>query len=229
MTDTNESTAVRAILFDNDGTLVDTHDLLLASFRHATHKVLGSALPDEVLMAKVGQPLAVQMRDFSDDPAVQNELLRVYREFNHTHHDEAVTLFPGVRDGLERLREAGFSMGVVTSKMSPLAKHGLEILGVAEYFDCLVGADSCKHHKPHPEPVELGAKLLGMSASECAFVGDSPFDMEAGREAGCITAAVLWGMFPETRLVAERPTHVCGTFDELVDALLSHREPRRAR
>lgn len=217
-------TALRAILFDNDGTLVDTHDLLLASFRHATQEVLGHALPDEVLMAKVGQPLAVQMRDFSDDPEVQDALLCSYRTYNHDKHDAAVKLFPGVREGLERLRDAGFAMGVVTSKMSPLARHGLEILGVAEYFSCLVGSDSCEHHKPHPEPVELGAKLLGKNASECAFVGDSPFDMEAGREAGCITAAVLWGMFPEARLIAERPNLVCKTFDELVDALLSHRK-----
>lgn len=216
-------TALRAILFDNDGTLVDTHDLLLASFRHATQEVLGHALPDEVLMAKVGQPLAVQMRDFSDDPEVQDALLRSYRTYNHDKHDAAVKLFPGVREGLERLRDAGFAMGVVTSKMSPLARHGLEILGVAEYFSCLVGADSCEHHKPHPEPVELGAKLLGVDPSECAFVGDSPFDMEAGREAGCITAAVLWGMFPESRLCAERPDHVCVTFEELVNALVSCR------
>lgn len=132
-------------------------------------------------------------------------------------------LFPGVREGLERLQDAGFVMGVVTSKMSPLAKHGLEILGISEFFGCLVGADSCEHHKPHPEPVELGAKLLGIDPSKCAFVGDSPFDMHAGREAGCITAAVLWGMFPKTRLRSENPTYVCATFDELVDALVTHR------
>lgn len=216
-------TALRAILFDNDGTLVDTHDLLLASFRHATQEVLGHTLPDEVLMAKVGQPLAVQMRDFSDEPEVQDALLRSYRAYNHDKHDSAVRLFPGVREGLERLQDAGFAMGVVTSKMSPLAKHGLEILGISEFFGCLIGSDSCEHHKPHPEPVELGAKLLGIDSSECAFVGDSPFDMHAGREAGCVTAAVLWGMFPETRLRSESPDHVCTTFDELVDTLVTLR------
>ncbi len=213
--------AINAVLFDNDGTLVDTHDLLLASFRHATQDILGHTLPDEVLMAKVGQPLAVQMRDFSDDPDVQEALLKSYRAFNHEKHDEAVRLFPGVREGLERLHEAGFSMGVVTSKMSPLARHGLEILGVSKYFACLVGADSCEHHKPHPEPVELGAELLGVAPQRCAYVGDSPFDMEAGREAGCVTAAVLWGMFGENRLREQNPDYICKTFDELADLLVS--------
>lgn len=213
--------AIRAVLFDNDGTLVDTHDLLLASFRHATTEVLGAPLPDDVLMAKVGQPLAVQMRDFSDDPAVQEALLASYRAYNHEKHDAAVRLFPGVVEGLERLKEAGYAMGVVTSKMSPLAKHGLEVLGIAEYFDCLVGADTCDEHKPHPGPVRLGARLLGFEPEHCVYVGDSPFDMQAGGGAGCRTAAVLWGMFEEERLRAESPDRVCATFDELVDWILS--------
>lgn len=212
--------AIRAVLFDNDGTLVDTHDLLLASFRHATTEVLGSPLPDEVLMAKVGQPLAVQMRDFSDDPEVQDALLKSYRTYNHEKHDAAVRLFPGVQEGLERLKNAGYSMGVVTSKMSPLAKHGLEVLGIAGYFDCLVGADTCETHKPHPGPVLLGAKLLGIDPAQCVYVGDSPFDMQAGNGAGCRTAAVLWGMFGEERLRAENPGCVCSTFDELVERII---------
>lgn len=212
---------IKAVLFDNDGTLVDTYDLLLASFRHATSEVLGQQLPDDVLMAKVGQPLAVQVRDFSDDPAVQEELLRVYRAFNESLHDSAISLFPGTVEALQRLKDAGLRMGVVTSKMSPLAQHGLEVLGIAPYFDCLVGADTCPKHKPDPEPVALGCELLGLAPDECVYVGDSPFDMHAGNGAGCVTAAVLWGMFSEERLRAEGPDVVCSTFAELADVILA--------
>lgn len=215
--------ALDAVLFDNDGTLVDTHDLLLDSFRHATKSVLGRTIPDERLMAKVGQPLSVQMWDFTDDEAVHDELLRVYRAFNESAHDERISLFPGTREALESLRDAGFSLGVATSKMHPLAQRGLEVLGIAEFFDCIVGADDCVRHKPDPEPVILGARLLGVEARRCAFVGDSPFDIQAGNAAGMHTAAVLWGMFDEDVLRAETPGVVCGRFDDLAAHLIARR------
>lgn len=215
------------VLFDNDGTLVDTHDLILESFHHAMREVLGHDVADERLMAKVGQPLDTQMWDFTDDPAVHEELLRTYREFNHRIHDERVSLFPGVREGLERLRDAGFKMGVVTSKMSPLAQHGLEVLGIADFFDCLVGADSCAQHKPHPAPILLGCELLETSPEKCVYVGDSPYDMQASNGAGIPAAAVLWGMFDEDVLRAENPRLVCSEFSELVDGILALREESR--
>lgn len=213
--------ALKAVLFDNDGTLVDTHDLLLDSFRYATRKVLNKELPDEVLLAKVGQPLVTMMSDFSDDPAVVKELVDVYREYNEAIHDQRIALFPGVAEGLKRLQDAGFVMGVVTSKMHALAAHGLEVLGVADRFGCLVGANDCPEHKPHPAPVALGCSMLGLDPQECAFVGDSPFDMHAGNGAGCTTFGVLYGMFPEERLREENADYICETFDQLVDLLIS--------
>ena len=218
--------ALQAVLFDNDGTLVDTHDLLLDSFRHATRSVLGEVIPDARLMAKVGQPLAVQMWDFTDDADVHDELLRVYRAYNESVHDDRISLFPGTREALERMRDAGLKLGVVTSKMHRLAAHGLDVLGVAEFFDCVVGADDCARHKPDPDPVVLGARLVEADPAQCAYVGDSPFDIQAGNAAGMLTAAVTWGMFDEGVLRAERPGLTCGRFDELADALLE--EERRA-
>lgn len=215
--------AFDAVLFDNDGTLVDTRDILLESFRHATRAVLGRTIADERLMAKVGQPLAVQMWDFTDDAAVHDELLRTYRAFNERIHDERIALFPGAHEALVRLRDAGFALGVVTSKMHRLAAHGLDVLGAADCFSCLVGADDCPRHKPDPDPVALGARLLGADPARCVYVGDSPFDIRAGNAAGMTTVAVLWGMFDEAVLRAESPDLVCASFDELADALAGAR------
>lgn len=209
----------RGILFDNDGTLVDTRELLLVSFRHSTEQVLGRTFPDEVLLHGVGTPLAVQMGDFSDDLEVQRELLRVYREYNHSIHDEMIRPFADVPAGLAALEERGFPMGVVTAKMRWLAWHGLEVTGLARYFACCIGADDCERHKPHPDPILLGCERLGFEPSECLYVGDSPYDIEAGNAAGCMTAAVLWGMFPEDELRAQNPTFVCADFEELLDAI----------
>ena len=207
--------AIKGILFDNDGTLVDTHNLLLESFQYATRTVLGVALPDDVLMSGVGTPLAKQMEGFTDDPALQQELLDVYRTYNHKRHDEVVHPFPDVKDGLETLRAQGMRMGVVTAKLHELAWRGLELTGLDGYMDCLVGPDDCPKAKPDPAPVLMGCELLGLSPSECLYVGDSPYDMQAGREAGCTTVAALWGMFTREVLAAQQPSRFANTFAEL--------------
>ena len=208
---------MKGILFDNDGTLVDTHDLILASMRHSTRAVLGRVIPDEVLMRKVGQPLVVQMGDFTPDEEQQADILRVYREHNHAHHDEAVRAFPGAREVLVEFAARGLELGVVTSKMHALAWRGLEITGLAPYLDCCIGADDCEHYKPEPEPVLRGLEALGLASADCWYVGDSPFDIQAGNAAGCPTAAVTWGMFPEADLLAARPNRVCKSFAELLE------------
>lgn len=95
---------VRGVLFDLDGTLLDTERLILVSFRHAVETVLGKSIPDERLMAKVGQPLTVQMWDFTDDQVVHDELLGTYRAYNERVHDDLVGIFPGVADALVELR-----------------------------------------------------------------------------------------------------------------------------
>ena len=213
--------AIRGLLFDNDGTLVDTHDLILDSMRFATRTYLGRVIPDERLMAKVGIPLADQMLDFTDTLEQRDELLRVYREYNHAHHDTTVKLFPGVLDGLRVLREAGFKMGVVTSKTHWLAQRGLEIVGAWPYLDGLIGAGECAESKPHPAPILAGAEMLGLPPEDCLYIGDAPFDIHAGNAAGCLTVAAEWGMFSREDLAPENPDWWCPDFPTFVERLLA--------
>ena len=210
---------MKGILFDNDGTLVDTHDIILASMRYSTQKVLGRVLPDEVLMRKVGQPLIVQMRDFTPDEDEQVEIVRVYREHNATIHDERISAFPGTAEALASLVDRGFVLGVVTSKLRVTAWHGLEICGLSPYLSCCIGAEDCEHYKPEAEPVLRGAKALGLLAADCLYVGDSPYDIQAGKAAGCATMAVTWGVFSRDELCAESPDYVCDSFTELLEAI----------
>lgn len=210
---------IQAVLFDLDGTLLDTHDLLLTTFRYATRTVLRKTLPDELLMAKVGQPLNTQMWDFTDDPSVHEELCRVYREYNAGVHDELIRLFDGTIPMLERLKEAGYPLAVVTSKRHEVAMRGIDLFNLGGYFRFVIGSDDWAEHKPHPGPVAHGCDLLECAAESCMYVGDSPFDMQAGNGAGCTTAAALWGMFPQAVLEAQHPTFVCADGVE-VPALL---------
>lgn len=208
-----------AVLFDLDGTLIDTYDLILVTFRHATREVLGRTIPDEELMAKVGQPLATQMWDFTDDASVQQELVAAYREYNARVHGDLIKLFPGTVDMLERLKDAGVPLGVVTSKRHVSAVQGLASFNLEHYFDFLIGSDDWPEHKPHPGPVAHGCDRLGLAHEQVLYVGDSPFDIQSGNAAGCATAAVLWGMFPQGVLAAEHPTYVCANQCELAPLL----------
>ena len=204
------------VLFDLDGTLLDTEGIILESFHHAVKTVLGRDYPDEVLSKKVGLPLAVQMWDFTDDAAVHDELLRTYRAYNEAIHDSAVSAFAGVADALRALHESDVRLGVVTSKRHALAVRGLEVCGVAPYLAFVIGSDDWETHKPDPGPVLHGCDLLGFEPGVCLYVGDSPYDLQAGNAAGCDTAAVLWGVFCEDALRAEHPVYVLREMRELL-------------
>ena len=210
-------TQLKAILFDNDGTLVDTHEVLLTCFRHATRTVLNEVIPDDVLMAKVGQPLVVQMWDYTDDPDVHQRLCDAYHTKGKEIHDEKAALYEGVAETLAQLKEQGYIFGVVTSKLHDACVHGLELFGIADFFDCVVSPDDCEGAKPSPEPVIYAAGLLGLKPEECVYVGDSPFDMQAGNGAGCITVAAQWGMFSDEVLAENNPTYTCRHFSDLLD------------
>lgn len=214
---------LKAVLFDNDGTLVDSHDLILASFRYAGPAVLGRQLSDEEYLQKVGQPLSVQVRDFTDDPQLQERFCEAYRAHNKTVHDQMIKAFPGTVEALAKLASAGLNLGVVTSKRHEVAWHGLEVVGAAQYLDCCVGWDDVERPKPDPQPVQRGCEILGFAPAECLYVGDAPFDLQAGNAAGTKAAAVTWGMFNEARLAAENPTFVAHTWDELVKGVLGLR------
>ena len=213
--------AIRAVLYDNDGTLVDTHDLILSSMRHTTRTLLGRELPDEQLMAKVGIPLSEQMLDFANgDLELRDEMLRVYREHNHAHHDAAVKAFGGVVEGVRMLSEAGIAQGVVTSKRAQLATRGLEITGIWPFMKCMIGPDECVNPKPAPDPILIGAKALAADVCECVYLGDSPFDIQAANAAGVTSAAALWGMFSAEVLAAEKPNCSFESFSDFVSWVL---------
>jgi pyrophosphatase PpaX len=194
---------VRGVLFDLDGTIVDTEELILSSARHATEAVLGEALPDDVLRHNIGVPLRVQMGEYA--PGHVDELLAAYRAHNDRVHDQLIREYAGTEAALQALHDAGYPMGIVTSKSRPVACRGIDFFGLGRFFAFVVGYEDTTVHKPEAEPVLEGARRLGFSAAECMYVGDSPHDMAAGNAAGAITVAALWGPFPQ-RVLEPGPT-----------------------
>lgn len=208
-------TTVQAVLFDLDGTVVDTIPHILASFRHATADVLGAALSDEVLLHHVGVPLARQMRYFTNDEAEADRLLASYRAFNHKTHDDMARLYPNSLTALRSLRAAGLPMGIVTSKSRMMAERAIALFELGMFFDVLVTADDTDYHKPHPLPVRHAAGLLGMETAHLVYVGDSPADIESGKGAGTATVGAAWGVASRERLIAASPDAIIDDIGDL--------------
>jgi pyrophosphatase PpaX len=212
---------LRAALFDFDGTLVDTTDLIYQSMRYAAGEVLGREISREVLMANVGQPLPRQMELLSAEHA--EALLDSYRLHNEENHDALIKEFPGVEDSLARLCSAGVRVAVVTSKRRFSVDMALKTFpGLGEVVDQWVMMEDTTEHKPRPEPLLKGLELLGkIPKEEAAYVGDSPFDVAAAKAAGVRSVAVSWGAFSEDALRAAEPDHLVPDLDSAVDVLLS--------
>ena len=211
---------LRAALFDFDGTLVDTTELIYQSMRHATGEVLGKNLPREILLANVGQPLPRQMELIDAERA--EALLESYLLHNEEHHDALIGEFPGVEEALARLRDAGIRVAVVTSKRRFSVEMALERFpGLGETVDRFVTMEDTTEHKPHPGPILKGLEFLGdVPPREAAYVGDSPFDVAAARAAGVVSVAVSWGAFSEDTLRSAGPDHLVEDIDSAVDVLL---------
>lgn len=191
----------RAILFDLDGTLLDSIPLILASFRHTVAAHGRSPIDDDAWLSSIGQPLTVQLRGIARDAAELGAMLTTYREYFIAHHDEYVRAFPGIPQALASLKGRGVRMGVVSGKVRRGIERGLRHTGLMPLFDVLVGADDHPEHKPSPAPLILARERLGVDVT--AYVGDAPGDMEAARRAGMRAVACLWGPFERTALDAD--------------------------
>ncbi|HEX7525849.1 MAG TPA: HAD-IA family hydrolase [Gaiellaceae bacterium] len=179
------------VLFDLDGTVIDSGAIILASMRHAAETVVGGDWSDQELMKAVGGPgLEAQM--VALDPERVDELVRVYRAHNEPLHD-TLEYCTGMDAVLAELKERGHRLGIVTAKRRVTADLAFARLPIEHLFETVVGGDETVHHKPDPEPLLLALERLGAGKRDAAYVGDSPFDMQAAKAAGLYAIGVSWG------------------------------------
>ncbi len=184
-----------ALLFDLDGTLVDSIELILASARYAFQDFTGRAPTDAEWRASIGRPLIDAFRDYVPDDGEAQRLMLRFREYQVANHDRLMRPYEGVVDVIRAFAAAGHPMALVTSKGDLLAQRALAHVGLDDAIPVIVGYDSCTRHKPDPEPAERALERLGVAADDAIFVGDSPHDVECGRGAGVFTVGVTWGAF----------------------------------
>jgi pyrophosphatase PpaX len=203
------------VLFDLDGTLIDSGGMILESFKHAARNVLDVELSEDALLAGVGAGSSLREQMASFDGARVDELIVSYREHNEPAH-ERLECCPGMEEVLSGLRTQGRRLGVVTAKRRATVDLAFARLPIAHHFDVVVTEESTERRKPHPDPILHALERLDANPADAAYVGDSPFDVRAARAAGVFAVGVTWGrMFARDQLsdadaVVDTPEELLG-------------------
>jgi len=208
--------AYDTVLFDLDGTILDTNELIIASFLLALKGTVDESFNREHIIPSMGAPLEDQMKRFSGLEKVDH-LIDAYREVNLRLHDEYVKLFDQVEEVLAGLHSENIKLGVVTTKMRLTTDRGLAFTNIAKYMDTVITIDDVQHAKPHPEPVLKAIEALGADPNRTLMVGDSTMDIESGVNAGVTTVGVAWSLKGGQVLRDAGAHYIIQTMDELMD------------
>lgn len=207
---------IDSILFDLDGTLLNTNELIIESFIYTFDKY-GLDFSLEEIKSFNGPPLYETFKRI--DPEKAEEMMAVYRKHNLTHHDDYVTAFPNVIETIAALKEAGIKIAIVTNKMGKGVQMGLDLTGLDRYFETVITLGDVTHGKPHPEPLIRAMNLLDAKPQTTLMVGDNYHDIEAGHRAGVKTAGVSWSHKGRAFLESYRPTYIIDDMKELLELI----------
>ncbi|WP_047153503.1 pyrophosphatase PpaX [Aneurinibacillus tyrosinisolvens] len=202
------------VLFDLDGTLIDTNNLILTSFMYTLEKFYPGKYTREELIPHMGKPLYDQMELFG--PGQAEQLVEVYREHNERVHDELVMEFPNVLETIDELSKMNITMGIVTTKQRKTAEMGLRMFGLDKYMETVVCFHDTEHHKPHPAPVQKAMEQIKADPDKTLMVGDSQYDIQAAHNAGVDSAGVAWSLKGASFLSTFKPTHLLNDMKDLI-------------
>ncbi|PLR67305.1 MULTISPECIES: pyrophosphatase PpaX [Bacillaceae] len=208
---------INTVLFDLDGTLINTNDLIIESFLHTLNLYYPNKYGREDVLPFLGPTLHETFVKM--DPLRVDEMIAVYRKFNHDQHDALVTQFETVYETVQTLHEKGYKLGIVTTKIRQTVNMGLKLTGLDQFFETVVTLDDVEHAKPHPEPVLLALKQLGSLPEEAIMVGDNHHDIDSGKAAGTKTAGVAWTIKGIQHLERFKPDYMLHRMSDLLNVL----------
>lgn len=205
---------ITTILFDFDGTLLDTNELIIQTFEQVLNKHVPGRYTRETILPFLGPTLKETFTLV--DPSNAEQMMSEYRAWNLENHDRLVQEFDGVSDTLRKLKAQGFKLAIVSTKRNAMVHKGIEQLEVGNIFDVVIGLDDVKNAKPDPEPLLLALEKLGSSPEEAVMVGDNSHDIVGGHNAGVRTVAVAWSAKGETFLQQFKPDYMLQHISELL-------------
>jgi len=203
-----------ALVFDVDGTLVDTIDLIVESFNHAFEKLTGKRRGREEIISLFGPTEENLLRRLF--PERSDEAIALFHSHYRSRHRELVRVFPGIADLLAWLRKRDIPLGALTNKGRRSTAVTLEETGLLPFFRTVVTGDDAPAPKPDPRGLLLVLEHLGADPGESAFIGDAPVDLECARRAGTKGYLVAWGkVYPEKALARLGPDRLFRSPEEL--------------
>lgn len=206
---------INTVLFDLDGTLVNTNDLILASFQHTMKHYIPEKAETFDITPYIGQPLIDIFKSIDEERA--DDMLQLYRKHNAENHDLLIKEYDGVYEAVKALKERGVKLGVVTNKVHHMAVRGLKVTRLHSFFDVVVGFDDVSRGKPHAEPIMKALESLNSTPESALMVGDSQFDVQAGKNAGTYTACVGWSLRGQEIIQQLKPDYVVHHMSEVVE------------
>jgi pyrophosphatase PpaX len=204
---------VQGILFDLDGTLLDTADLIINSFKHTFRVHEGREASEAEICPYLSMTLANVFKDKGENA---QQFIDTYRDYHFKYYEQTVMLFDGAKETLAKLNANGIKFAAVTSRRTASARRGLEITGVLKYFSSIVGNDRSEKHKPDAEPLLLAMEEMRLLPKDCVMVGDSASDILAGKNAHTKTAAVCWTRSSLNALLELKPDYIIETPRDLI-------------
>jgi pyrophosphatase PpaX len=205
----NEVSKITTVLFDFDGTIMDTNDLIINSWQYTFRTIEGKERNEAEIIATLGEPLALSMKNLLPNFPVE-EAIEIYRRYQHGNFSDEISIFPGMLELIKKLKYQGYKMGIVTSRMTGTTIQGLEKYGIRDCFEAVVTCDHTDKHKPDPEPVNIALEILGSKPEESIMIGDSKFDILCAKNAGVRSVLVGWAVaLSENDRVGENaPGHI---------------------
>jgi pyrophosphatase PpaX len=208
---------ITTILFDLDGTLIDTNELIITTYLHTLEKYYPSKYQREDVLPFLGPTLHEAFG--SIDPNLVEEMVLEYRAFNIANHDELVTEFAGVFETVQTLKDKGYKLGIVTTKRHDVTLKGLRLMDLERFFEVVVTYDHVSKTKPDPEPIFKALELLNSSPEETMMVGDNYHDILAGKNAGTITAGCAWSIKGREYIAKYEPDYILENMADLLTIL----------
>ncbi|AFH49765.1 Putative phosphatase [Ignavibacterium album JCM 16511] len=203
---------LKAAIFDIDGTLTFTNQLIFDSFNYIAEKYLNKKFSDEKIIALFGPTEDVILKQMFPDKF--DEVRKDYYEYYHKNH-EIAQLYDGIKELLIEIKKAGMLLGIFTGKGRTSSLITLNFLGIRDLFDMIVTGDDVKNHKPSPEGIIKFIKTFNLKPKEVMMIGDAPSDIKAAREAGVHIASVVWDSYSADEVRKLNKETVFETVNEL--------------
>lgn len=215
---------IKGIAFDLDGTLIDSAPGLTDAIDSALYALELPAAGEDRVTTWIGngadilveRALTWALKDKSPQDGQPGMMRRLFDTYYAQYAEEGSYLFPAVADTLKTLCEHGVKMAIVTNKPTPFVRPILETLGIADYFDLVIGGDDVAAKKPHPAPLYLVLGKLGLYPHELLFVGDSRNDIQAAKAATVSVAGMTYGYNYGESITLSQPDFVCDRFSDLL-------------